>query len=625
MRTGRRVGNGSGRARRCGQRRFAWDEPGLRSASRRRSVLLVKRRSWQGLASIAFVGFVASGCGDDGSGGGDGEAGGTVADDTGGGSGGTEGSGGTDGTTSSGPDAVDTSTGTDTGVDVFDPDTFVVADVFGVPNLDDDDSDGSADWMQLLFEADDDVSSLDIPGAPAGYSVELVASGDIPQFRVWDGETFAIGVSTEGTADRYNFEPGPEGTELLVEFADYGTVGGLQVLLLDPDGEELSSQDIRMMGSPLIMNHHLQPSEGVWAMDVDANFGDNAAMIADYESVLGDDFTPVDDATYGFDVWVQDEIEFATSTGVGGLRLDTVIDSVRDRGLDPLAEDEFVGPGFIAPSWGDPAAATSWDSFGNLEASPPVTVDGVDYPFGRIYYGRTGTNGLQTELGDFLAEQRLQEPFQLDTLWLCVGHVDEFSSFVPDPSSEKGFKLLLSDVDAAYEILDDLPSGMQLARYGPDHGYPTAGSLQNDAGLRAYNLDLQADELDPIHDRFVAELGLEESDIIYIPSLFEDISGCGAAALIPGMVNLIVSNPEAGPVDLFIPDPFFRTVENDQSSDPFIDAFTAAMPEGMELHYVDNWDVYHLGLGEVHCGTNVLRTPAGDWWTSAMHLLETSR
>ena len=31
----------------------------------------------------------------------------------------------------------------------------------------------------------------------------------------------------------------------------------------------------------------------------------------------------------------------------------------------------------------------------------------------------------------------------------------------------------------------------------------------------------------------------------------------------------------------------------------------ACMPSELELHFVDNWDVYHMGLGEVHCGTNV--------------------
>jgi len=529
------------------------------------------------------------------------------------------------GTTGGSGDETGEAESSGSGAEVFDAEAWTVDDVFGVPNLDDDDDNGTADWFELLFDGDDDVTVMDVPGAPAGYTVELAASGRVEDFRIWDGETFAIGVSNDGTSDVYSFEPGPEGTQLHFEFGDYLAAGGLRVRLLDPDGEEAASHDVRVLGSPLIMNHHLQPSERVWVMDVEADWGDNASMVAAYADALGDMFIPVDDATYGFDVWVQDEIEFATSTAPGGQRLNTIIDSVRDRGLDDLPENEIVAPDFIAPAWGNPAAATTWDSFGNLEASPPVTVEGVEYPFGRIYYGRRGNSGMQTALGDFLASQRVQEPFEVDTLWLCVGHVDEFSSFVPDPSSEKGFKFLIADVDAAYDIIDGLPASMSLGRHGPDHGYGTAGDLQDDEGLRILNEMVQADEIDPIRDQFIAELGLEESDIIRIPSLFEDLPDCGVAALIPGMVNLIVSNPEGGPVDLFIPDPFFRANEGDQGSDPFIEAFTAAMPEGMNLHYVDNWDVYHLALGEVHCGTNVLRAPANDWWTSALHLLETPK
>lgn len=569
----------------------------------------------------AFV-FAASACGDDTSGGGNDESGGTTGasseTETSLGSSSTDPS---DGSTS----VADTGTEGDTEDEAFDPETFVLEDVFGTPNLDDDDSNERTDWLETVFESDDDVSALEVPGVPEGYTVELIAGGDLANFRLWDGDAFAIGVADDVTADTYSFAPGPDGSTLDVEFGAFNTQGSLQVRLLDPDGAELSTQEIRMMGSPLIMNHHLQPSEGVWVMDVDADFGTNAAMVDVFATVLGDQFDPVDDATYGFDVWVQDEIEFATSAGPDGQRLDIVIDSVRDRGLDDFPEDEFVGPSFIAERWGDPLLATTWDSFGNLEATPPVTVDGTTYPFGKIYYGREGDNGLQSQLGDFLASQTLQAPFEVDTLWLCVGHVDEFSSFVPDPSSEKGFKFLISDVDAAWEIIDALPANTPLGRFGPDHGVATAGDLQNDAGLRALNEDLQADELDPIREQFIAELGLEESDIIYVPSLFEDIPGCGAAALIPGMVNLIVSNPEDGPVDIFLADPFFRQDEGDQSGDPMIEALNEVLPDGLVPHYVDNWDVYHLALGEVHCGTNVLRAPTDDWWTAALPLLENDR
>ena len=33
------------------------------------------------------------------------------------------------------------------------------------------------------------------------------------------------------------------------------------------------------------------------------------------------------------------------------------------------------------------------------------------------------------------------------------------------------------------------------------------------------------------------------------------------------------------------------------------------------VQFVEDWSHYHLGLGEVHCGSNVLRTPYSiKWW-----------
>ena len=46
------------------------------------------------------------------------------------------------------------------------------------------------------------------------------------------------------------------------------------------------------------------------------------------------------------------------------------------------------------------------------------------------------------------------------------------------------------------------------------------------------------------------------------------------------------------------------------------------MPEELQLNFVDDWDVYHMALGEVHCGTNMTRTPMDDWWSKAGHLVE---
>src|SRR5690606_15207824 len=195
----------------------------------------------------------------------------------------------------------------------------------------------------------------------------------------------------------------------------------------------------------------------------------------------------------------------------------------------------------------------------NLEASPPVVADGVEYPLGRIYYGREGGMGLSPILAEFLADQTVQAPFAVDTTWLCVGHVDEFTSFVPDASSPKGFKFLFADTRAAWALIEGQPRAKPLGRYGPDHGYATVGAMLDDAHLRALNDDIQRDHLDPLLARFKRELGLTDDDVILVPSLFEEVPGCGGGvvALLPGTVNLIVTQfAGESTTKVFAADPF---------------------------------------------------------------------
>jgi len=490
--------------------------------------------------------------------------------------------------------------------------TWSFRNVFGVANLDDDD--GSVrDWEQAPFAADDDLSKLVLPAdalALAGADVQLTLTGDLAYIRIYRANQLVLG----GTAGAGPLTIAPTGSdiELAIEFGNYAVTGQLVI------ASGANTHTSKLQAAPLLMNHHLQPAEHVWAVRVTGN----TSFINSYQTVLGAKFTAVSGGSVGSDVWMQDEFEFGTTTGEGNQRLDVVIDSVRDRGLDGYAEAAWVGPDTIASAWGNPQQATSYDSFGNLEASPPVVVNGVAYPFGKIYYGKVGSSGLNSTLGTFLASQKVQAPFQLPTNWLCVGHVDEYSSFLPDPASPKGFKLVIADVPAALAVLATLPASSSLPYYGQDHGYATVGSILNDTALIALNNDLQADYLDPIVAKFKTELGLTDADIIRVPSLFEQVSNCGGrvAALIPGMANLIVANVDGQTTHVFTADPFFRSTTN-QATDPMINAFKAASSPTLQWHFIDDWDTYHLGLGEVHCGTNVRRTPTASWWTTAQHLM----
>jgi hypothetical protein len=496
------------------------------------------------------------------------------------------------------------------------------APVYGSANLDDDDEDGTRDWLQPEFEGDNEVYPFTIPAALTeamageGEQVRLTLSGDLDQLRLWHEGAHVLGSGNGEPKPSYTFTPSSAEAVLPVEFGDYLARGELLIERLASDGSSvLDSAVVELVAAPLIMNQHLQAAEHLWVIET----SDNANFVAGFEAALGSDVTASPGGSYQQDRWLQDEIEFGYGTDPAGGRLDVVIDSIRDRGLDPFAENNFTMPNWVIGAWGNPINATSFDSFGNLDATPPVP----GYPFGRIYYGLEGPDGLDSVLADFLASQTLQAPFAVDSAWLCVGHVDEFSSFVADPSAPNGFRLLIADSTAAYALIDGLDPSWDIGRYDNAYGYATAGELAADAGLRALNEDIQQNELDPLRARFVAELGLTDEEIIEIPTVFEQLQGCGPymVALTPGTVNLIVANLAGQPNKLLVPDPFFRADGMGPDSDPIAQDFVDRMPDGLEVVFIDDWYSYHLLDGEVHCGTNVTRTPALDWWTDGAALL----
>ncbi len=124
---------------------------------------------------------------------------------------------------------------------------------------------------------------------------------------------------------------------------------------------------------------------------------------------------------HGGDRWIQDEVEFGFSESPTH-SITVACDSPRDRELRNWAAMQ-VGPDLGHFQIGG-STPNSLDSFGNLEVSPPVTVRGRHYPFGRIVFGgRTyGDYGAATwqmmpELRRFLQAQKVQAPIEVYTDW----------------------------------------------------------------------------------------------------------------------------------------------------------------------------------------------------------------
>ncbi|XP_053725394.1 protein-arginine deiminase type-2 isoform X1 [Synchiropus splendidus] len=321
------------------------------------------------------------------------------------------------------------------------------------------------------------------------------------------------------------------------------------------------------------------------------------------------------------DRWIQDEMEFGYIQAPHH-QFPVVLDSPRDGKLMDFPFNELLGPDFgYVTREAKRKDVNSLDSFGNLEVSPPVTVNGKSYPLGRIIIGvafPTAAKGrnMTKVVQDFLWAQKVQEPIALYSDWLFVGHVDEFMTFVPAPD-RKGFRLLLASPDAAYKVFRGLQnSGHGQAKLFEGKGKKeiTVDVLLKDEQLQSHNSYVQ-NCIDWNRDVLKRELGLDDDDIIDLPILFKLLKSreeIRAVAYYPDMVNMIVLGKNLG-----IPKPFGPKV-NGQCA---LEAEMCCLMGGLGLNctFIDDFASYHELLGEVHCGSNVRRKPFNvKWWNLEM-------
>ena len=111
------------------------------------------------------------------------------------------------------------------------------------------------------------------------------------------------------------------------------------------------------------------------------------------------------------------------------------------------------------------------------------------------------------------------------------------------------------------------------------------------------------------------EIALDAEDLIEVPVIFmpNEWQPALADALTAGMVNMLVINHHC-----IVPRPFGPVV---RGLDLFEEHLRARLtPLGLTVGFLDDWFEYHVNLGEVHCGTNTLRSPDPSkwkWWRLA--------
>lgn len=418
----------------------------------------------------------------------------------------------------------------------------------------------------------------------------------------------------------------------------------LELKVEDNGGLELHSETAIVRVAPFILPNHMDITDTVYVAEIahGARSANNLRFIPALDAIItprGVTLEVIPAAENGGDRWAQDIMELGHSS----LPNHDLVTCVRTGNERDQAADRFgqyPGRTLLTADMGYhetniPIENSSLDSFGNLECSPPVP----GYPFGRIVYGDLlgATQHLDPmieEMREFLHGQAIQEPIILNSGWLKVGHVDEFLSFIPDPTSARGFKVAFAAPERALDIvltearINELTPLFEGIRINDGSVLPVdapglevyddlciAGLIRYDPAFRQLQLDIQ-DILEVEKDELKAELGLVDADFIDIPILFRSDDPAGPTdciAFTPGSVNMLVVTT-VGNIDLIMPKPFGPVVGGQCRFEEAIEADFAANPL-VTTHFVDCFTTYHTLSGEIHCGTNSKRVPpTRKWW-----------
>jgi len=367
--------------------------------------------------------------------------------------------------------------------------------------------------------------------------------------------------------------------------------------------------------------------------------GDNDRFVTDVSNAAaaaGVPVTTIPGAPYVNDRWIQDQIELGYSQLPARSRVHVVFDSPRNDGLDPYPEAVLLNDPNFGYGWFTcpPDAGESLDSFGNLEATPPTSYQGTKrlLRLGRMIYGGGAPRRMSWTIRDILHAQLVQEPAEIDTGWLSVGHVDEILSAITST------RLLIADPNTAVQILTDLqnagkgglwlfqgkkwpPRHALTAYYGTVDADRTVSDVLADPNVMAYNAHVQ-NRIEGVRAALTAEFGIDPNTFcIKVPVLFYPTDPnyfshapdpgnepTQALAYTPDMVNLTVLNGH-----LLIPEPFGP---NDAGTDVFEQYMHDALSGlGVTPNFIDDWQECHVLHGGIHCATNVLREPWDTpWW-----------
>jgi len=504
-------------------------------------------------------------------------------------------------------------------------------------NDDDDDSAGTLDNADDKINGGNDkdeiaplefrkVAGTTPPATMEGY-IE-VSMEDAQRIRIFDGR--AAGAKeiigpTAGKSYKFpnmSFDAEKYGMEAVIYAGiNFGGLITITFIVKDSGVEKYREKGVVRV-APWIMPNHNDSALKAFVVDAGSS---NSRFRSELNTMVVAAGCTLDQSHASNDIWMQDCMEIGYSN-LSNIGFHVVTRAPRNRPLKVFPKN-LLAVDFGYNEVGTLSSHTTFDSTGNLEATPPCTSEaGKKYPLGRIYYGPgRPLEEIDPDFKAFLEKQIIQEPIEVDTSWLVVGHVDEIISFVPAPGG-KGFKMLLASPKLAYKILRDNSASHGSAKLLTARSFPGHGSAEvsisdflntgipglghTSASLNSFNTDKQI-KLDIVKQLFKKEIGIDPAtDIIEVPILFMPNPGLSnlADALTAGMVNMLVLNKHC-----ITPKPFGPVIAGKDLYEE--DIKNKLTPLGLTVKFLDDWMEYHVNLGEVHCGTNTLRAPKmAKWW-----------
>ncbi len=519
-------------------------------------------------------------------------------------------------------------------------------------NVDDDDTDGTLDGADTVVNGDADALDLarirvvPVPGAPddATGRIALTAptTPEVHLFRNDGGAwtAFHPAIDTISAADLR------AGVELGIEATEFPTAtwnGDVSLsLTVSRGGAAVGTDRVALRVAPFVVHMSTDRAEQIYATD-GAGYASLTAFMNDLSAITSQDDMDLEivdgldsrwaQPNMGPDVWTQDYMEFgwtAMPGASGPTGMHVVLRTPRvDRAIAQWTRIGFVGPdhGYTwhhqSPYPGASTHDPSLDSFGNLEVLP--TYPG--HPLGRVFCGNVPTRQNDAELRAFIDAQRVQGPvFTVDTSWLHVGNVDEFTSFIP-ANTPRGWKLLVASPRGARAQMQALvaanpANGLQEMFVG-ERWYPlrragtsttpyaaarTINAILADADLMTFNQNAQA-HIDTIRQQIQTETGVTDDEVIEIPFLMWEIENGQGAAYMPGTVNLLLYGHT-----VVMARPHSATIDGGDYTTRYLQGLLT--PEGITPRFAEQWDILHAAEGEVHCGTNAVRqiSPHTPWW-----------